>query len=124
MSLRIALAWLGLAATGCASSTYIDDFRFLHRHTETIELMPDRTSDARVVVTALTTAGQSAESVVRVGPLPIPSQRDPLEGPAVELFVRRIRAAGGQPVDLAEQAHERHADHRRRRRGGRPGGGA
>ena len=66
----------------------------------------EATSDARVVVTALTTAGQSAESVVRVGPLPIPTQRDPLEGAAVELFVRRVRAAGGQPVDLAEQAHE------------------
>ena len=66
----------------------------------------DATSDARVVVTALTTAGQPAESVVRVGPLPVPAQRAPLEGPAVELFLRRIRAAGGQQVDLAEQAHE------------------
>ena len=66
----------------------------------------EATSDARVVVTALTTAGQPAESVVRVGPLPVPAQRAPLEGPAVELFLRRIRAAGGQQVDLAEQAHE------------------
>lgn len=66
----------------------------------------DATSDARVMVTALTTAGQPAESVVRVGPLPVPAQRAPLEGPAVELFLRRIRAAGGQQVDLAEQAHE------------------
>lgn len=66
----------------------------------------EATTDARVVVTALTTAGQPAESVVRVGPLPVPAQRAPLEGPAVELFLRRIRAAGGQQVDLAEQAHE------------------
>ncbi|WP_416957056.1 LuxR C-terminal-related transcriptional regulator [Nocardioides sp. T5] len=66
----------------------------------------EATNDARVVVTALTTAGQRAESVVRVGPLPVPSHRAPLEGPAVEIFLRRIRAAGGQPVDLAEQAHE------------------
>ncbi len=66
----------------------------------------EATRDARVVVTALTTAGQPAESVVRVGPLPVPSQRSPLEGPAVELFLRRIRTAGGQQVDLAEQAHE------------------
>ena len=66
----------------------------------------EATSDARVVVTARTTAGQPAESVVRVGPLPVPAQRAPLEGPAVELFLRRIRAAGGQQVDLAEQAHE------------------
>ncbi|HVE41601.1 MAG TPA: DUF6786 family protein [Planctomycetota bacterium] len=50
MSLRIALAALGLAALGCTSSTYIDDYRFLHKHTETIELMPERTSDARILV--------------------------------------------------------------------------
>ncbi|GAA5117866.1 hypothetical protein GCM10023339_29480 [Alloalcanivorax gelatiniphagus] len=66
----------------------------------------DGTSDARVVVTARTTAGETYESVVRVGPLPVPSPRAPLEGPAVELFLRRIRAAGGQQVDLGAQAHE------------------
>lgn len=65
----------------------------------------DATTDARVVVTARTTAGQPHESVVRVGPLPVPSSRAPLEGPAVDLFVRRVRAAGRQ-VDLAEQGHE------------------
>lgn len=66
----------------------------------------EATSDARVVVTARTTAGEALESVVRVGPLPVPAPRAPLEGPAVELFLRRIRAAGGQEVDLAVQAHE------------------
>ena len=66
----------------------------------------EATSDARVVVTARTTAGEALESVVRVGPLPVPAPRAPLEGPAVELFLRRIRAAGGQQVDLATQAHE------------------
>ena len=66
----------------------------------------EATSDARVVVTALTTAGEPYESVVRVGPLPVPATRAPLEGPAVELFLRRIRTAGGQQVDLAAQAHE------------------
>ncbi len=71
-----------------------------------LQTMIESTSDARVVVTARTTAGQPYESVVRVGPLPVPSQRAPLEGPAVELFLRRIRAAGGQQVDLASQAHE------------------
>ena len=50
MYLRIALALAGLASASCASSTYIDDYRFLHNHTQTIELMPDRTSDARVVI--------------------------------------------------------------------------
>lgn len=64
------------------------------------------TTDARVVVTARTTAGQAHESVVRVGPLPVPHPRAPLEGPAVELFLQRIRAAGGQQVDLTAQAHE------------------
>jgi DNA-binding CsgD family transcriptional regulator/tetratricopeptide (TPR) repeat protein len=68
--------------------------------------MLEGTSDARVVVTARTTAGQPLETVVRVGPLPVPSQRAPLEGPAVELFLRRIRSAGGQPVDLTTHAHE------------------
>ena len=41
----------------------------------------EATTDARVVVTALTTAGQPAESVVRVGPLPVPAQRAPSGGP-------------------------------------------
>jgi hypothetical protein len=50
MSLRIALAASALAVAGCASSTYIDDYFFLHRHTPTIELQPDRTSEARIVV--------------------------------------------------------------------------
>ena len=61
-----------------------------------LQTMLESTTDARVVVTARTTAGQPLESVVRVGPLPVPTQRAPLEGPAVELFLRRIRSAGGQ----------------------------
>jgi DNA-binding CsgD family transcriptional regulator/tetratricopeptide (TPR) repeat protein len=71
-----------------------------------LQTMLESTSDARVVVTARTTAGQPLESVVRVGPLPVPGQRAPLEGPAVELFLRRIRSAGGQQVDLTTHAHE------------------
>ena len=71
-----------------------------------LQSMLESTTDARVVVTARTTAGQPAESVVRVGPLPVPTRRSPLEGPAVELFLRRIRSAGGQSVDLASQSHE------------------
>ena len=66
----------------------------------------ESTTDARVVVTAHTSAGQPHESVVRVGPLQVPHLRAPLEGPAVELFLQRIRAAGGQRVDLTTQAHE------------------
>lgn len=71
-----------------------------------LQAVLESTSDARVVVTALTTAGQPHESVVRVGPLLVPSQHSPLEGPAVELFLRRVRSAGGQQVDLDAQAHE------------------
>jgi DNA-binding CsgD family transcriptional regulator/tetratricopeptide (TPR) repeat protein len=71
-----------------------------------LQAVLEGTSDARVVVTSRTTAGQPLESVVRVGPLPVPAHRAPLEGPAVELFLHRIRAAGGQQVDLASQAHE------------------
>ena len=71
-----------------------------------LQTMLEGTSDARVVVTARTTAGQPLETVVRVGPLPVPSQRAPLEGPAVDRFLRRIRSAGGPPVDLSTHAHE------------------
>ncbi len=71
-----------------------------------LQAMLESTTDARVVVTARTTAGQPDESVIRVGPLPVPHHLGPLEGPAVELFLRRIRSAGGQQVDLAVQAHE------------------
>jgi DNA-binding CsgD family transcriptional regulator/tetratricopeptide (TPR) repeat protein len=71
-----------------------------------LQSMLESTTDARVVITARTTAGQPLESVVRVGPLPVPTIRSPLEGPAVELFLRRIRSAGGQTVDLTTQSHE------------------
>ena len=71
-----------------------------------LQTVLETTSDARMVVTARTTAGQPGESVVRVGPLPVPEPRSPLEGPAVDLFLRRIRSAGGQPVDLTTQGHD------------------
>jgi DNA-binding CsgD family transcriptional regulator/tetratricopeptide (TPR) repeat protein len=73
-----------------------------------LQSMLEGTTDARFVVTAHTTAGEVHESVVRVGPLPVPHVRAPLEGPAVELFLQRIRAAGGQQVDLVKQAREVH----------------
>ncbi len=71
-----------------------------------LQTVLESTTDARLVVTALTTADQPHESVVRVGPLPVPSLAAPLEGPAVELFLRRIRSAGGHQVDLDAQDHE------------------
>lgn len=63
------------------------------------------TTGARLVVTSVTTAAQPDERVVRVGPLPLPHATAPLSGAVVELFLARLEAAGGRPVDLAE--HER-----------------
>ena len=71
-----------------------------------VQTLLESTSDARMVVTAHTTAGQPGESVVRVGPLPVPKPRSPLVGPAVDLFLRRVRSAGGPAVDLTVQDHE------------------
>ena len=71
-----------------------------------LQTVLETTSDARVVVTARTTADQPSESVVRVGPLPVPEPGSALEGPAVDLFLRRVRTAGGQAVDLDTQGHE------------------
>ena len=61
----------------------------------------EATTDARVVVTALTTAGEPDESVVRVGPLPVPAH---------------ARAAGGSGRRAVPAPHPR-----RRRTAGRPG---
>lgn len=67
----------------------------------TFQHVLDTTTHARLAVTSLTMAGQPAERVVRVGPLPLPTAREPLTGPAVDLLVRRVESAGGHPVDLA-----------------------
>ena len=72
----------------------------------TFQRILDATTDGRLAVTAVTTAGQPAERVVRVGPLPVPSAGQPLEGPAVDLFLTRVEAAGGHPVDLATHEHD------------------
>jgi predicted ATPase len=47
----------------------------------------------RLLCTAATVAGRPAEQVIRLGPLPVPGRNDPLEGPAVELFLARIAGA-------------------------------
>jgi energy-coupling factor transporter ATP-binding protein EcfA2 len=62
----------------------------------------ESTTGARLTVTSRVIAGQPGERVVRVGPLPIPPPHEPLAGPAVDLFLRRVEAAGGHPVDLFE----------------------
>jgi DNA-binding CsgD family transcriptional regulator len=66
----------------------------------TFQHVVSSTSDARLAVTSVTMAGQPAERVVRVGPFSVPRPHEPLTGPAVELFLHRVEAAGGHPVDL------------------------
>jgi len=67
------------------------------------EELIESTDRFRLLCTAATVAGRPAEQVIRLGPLPVPGRNDPLEGPAVELFLARIAGAGGHPVDLQRQ---------------------
>ncbi|WP_457206848.1 LuxR C-terminal-related transcriptional regulator [Nocardioides sp. P5_C9_2] len=66
----------------------------------TFQQVVSSTTDSRLALTSVTMAGQPAERVVRVGPLAVPLRHEPLAGPAVELFLHRVEAAGGHPVDL------------------------
>ena len=66
----------------------------------------DSSSESKVIVTALAGAGQPGERVVRIDPLPVPLPRAELTGPAVELFLDRIEAAGGHRVDLDTQGDD------------------
>ncbi|QCX28034.1 hypothetical protein FCL41_11280 [Nocardioides jishulii] len=77
----------------------------------------EATTQARMVVTSTSQAGQPRERVVRVGPLPVPGKVGPLAGPSLEVFVERVRAAGGQ-VDLV--AHEDEVRRLLRATGGLP----
>ena len=70
---------------------------------ELCENLIEATTGFRLLCTAVTVAGKPHEQVVRLGPLPVPARGEALEGPAVELFLARIAAAGGHPVDLAQQ---------------------
>ncbi len=83
-----------------------------------LEDLVDATAGAKVLCTAVTVAGCPHEQVVRVGPLAVPLDGAPVEGPAVELFLSRVAAAGGHPVDL----HRHEGDVRRllRASGGLP----
>lgn len=67
----------------------------------TFQQVMSSTSDARLAVTSITMSGQPSERVVRVAPFIVPRDHEPLSGPAVDLFLHRVEAAGGHPVDLA-----------------------
>jgi DNA-binding CsgD family transcriptional regulator len=60
----------------------------------------DEADGFRLLCTATTVAARPHENVVRMPPLPVPGRTSPLEGPAVELLLARVAAAGGHTVDL------------------------
>lgn len=64
------------------------------------------TSEARVLTTSSSLHPHPGRRIVRLGPLPVPSAGEPLRGPAVELFCRRVLEAGGHPIDLEEADKE------------------
>lgn len=68
----------------------------------TFQEVVSSTTGARLAVTSVAMAGQPAERVVRVGPFTVPRPHEPLSGPAVDLFLHAVEAAGGHPVDLAQ----------------------
>ena len=67
------------------------------------EVLNDLVEDAEdwtLLCTATTVAGRPHEQVMKLAPLPVPSSRGALEGPALELLLARVAAAGGHSVDL------------------------
>src|SRR5262245_58351595 len=68
-------------------------------------LLNDLVEDAaefRLLCTATTVAGLSHERVLRLPPLPVPEPDAPLEGPALDLLLARVAAAGGHTLDLRQ----------------------
>ena len=68
-------------------------------------LLDDLVEDAHgfhLLCTATTVAARPHETVLRMPPLPVPQPSAPLEGPAVELLLARVAAAGGHTLDLDE----------------------
>jgi DNA-binding CsgD family transcriptional regulator len=68
------------------------------------DLLHDLVEDAAawtLLCTASSVAGQAHEHVLRLPPLPVPEPGAPLDGPALELLLARVAAAGGPAVDLA-----------------------
>jgi len=69
------------------------------------ELLDDLVEDAadwQLLCTATTVAARPHEQVLRLPPLHVPTSREPLEGPAIELLLARVAAAGGHSIDLEQ----------------------
>ena len=62
----------------------------------------DEAATFRLLCTATTVAAKPHETVLRLPPLPVPGEDEPLEGPLLELLLARVSAAGGRSVDLSE----------------------
>lgn len=67
----------------------------------TLRSVLDRAPDARLLATTVSAAAHPGARVVRVGPLRVPRDHEPLTGAAVDLFRSRLDAAGGHTLDLA-----------------------
>jgi len=67
----------------------------------TVRMLVERAPEGRLLATTISTAPHPHAHVVRVGPLRVPRDDEPLTGPAVDLFRARHEAAGGHPLDLA-----------------------
>jgi DNA-binding CsgD family transcriptional regulator len=69
---------------------------------EVLHDLVEEADDWKLLCTATTVAGRPHERVLRVPPLPVPAPQGPLEGPALELLLARVAAAGGHSVDLEQ----------------------
>ncbi len=92
---------LARAVDGSGTLLVVDGVGELEGLADTMAWLYEETSDTRCVVTARAPLGLSVEHVVRLGPLPLPRVGSPLQGPALELCLERVAAAGGSPIDLA-----------------------
>ncbi len=93
---------LARAVDGSGTLLVVDGVGELAGLADTMTWLYEETSDTRCVVTARAPLGIAGEHVVRLGPLPVPRPGSPLAGPALDLCLDRVAAAGGSPIDLAE----------------------
>ena len=89
------------ALDGSATLLVLDDVDEIDGLGGLLNGLVDDAAGWTLLCTASTVAGQAHERVLRLSPLPVPQPGAPLEGPALELLLARVAAAGGQTVDLA-----------------------